>query len=105
MLVFTLFVLDSFGFIVRPATETDTGQPRVEPVCGYLVIHPELAVVFDTGIGAVDPETEAHYQTQRRSIELACRGARCSIDAIEVVVNSHLHFDHCGANPRFEGRP
>ncbi len=93
-----------FGFFVRPATETGTGQPRVEPVYGYLIKHPEMTVVFDTGIGAADPETEAYYQPQRRSLDLACREAECSIDDIDVIVNSHLHFDHCGANPRMAGR-
>jgi glyoxylase-like metal-dependent hydrolase (beta-lactamase superfamily II) len=92
------------GFFVRPAAETGTGQPRVEPVYGYLVRHPELTVVFDTGIGAVDPETEAHYQPRRRPLDLACGEAGCGIDAIDVVINSHLHFDHCGANATLAGR-
>ncbi len=92
------------GYFVRPAAETGTGQPRVEAVYGYLVTHPEVTVVFDTGIGAADPETEAHYQPQRRPLALACRDVGCSIDAIDIVVNSHLHFDHCGANPALAGR-
>lgn len=92
------------GFFVRPAAETGTGLPRVEPVYGYLVTHPELTVVFDTGIGAADPETEAQYQPHRRPLELASRDVGCSVDAIDVVVNSHLHFDHCGANPALGGR-
>ena len=92
------------GFFVRPATETGTGQPRVEAVYGYLVNHPELTVVFDTGIGAADPETEAHYQPHRRPLDLACGEAGCSVDAIDVVINSHLHFDHCGANATLAGR-
>ena len=92
------------GFFVRPAAETGTGQPRVEAVYGYLVNDPELTVVFDTGIGAADPETEAHYQPHRRPLDLACGEAGCSIDAIDVVINSHLHFDHCGANATLAGR-
>ena len=24
---------------------------------------------------------------------------------IDIVVNTHLHFDHCGGNHRFAGRP
>jgi N-acyl homoserine lactone hydrolase len=92
------------GFFVRPGVETGTGQPRVEAVYGYLVNHPELTVVFDTGIGAADPETEAHYQPHRRPLEVACRDAGCGLDAIDLVVNSHLHFDHCGANPALAGR-
>ena len=91
------------GFFVRPAAETGTGQTRVEAADGYLVTHPELTVVFDTGIGAADPETEVHYQPHRRSLDLACSEAGCSIDAIDVVINSHLHFDHCGANATLAG--
>ena len=32
-----------FGYFVRPAEETGTGTPRVEPVLGYLVEHPDGA--------------------------------------------------------------
>ena len=92
------------GFFVRPTTETGTGAPRVEAVYGYLVAHPELTVIFDTGIGAADSETEAHYQPHRRRLDLACKDAGYDIDAIDVVVNSHLHFDHCGGNPAMAGR-
>jgi N-acyl homoserine lactone hydrolase len=92
------------GFFVRPAAETGTDQPRVEAVYGYLVTHPELTVVFDTGIGAADPETETHYQPQRRPLALACRDLGYSIDEIDIIVNSHLHFDHCGGNPALAGR-
>ena len=92
------------GYFVRPAAETGTGAPRVEAVYGYFVTHPKLTVVFDTGIGAADPETEAHYQPHRRPLDLACAEVGCSVEAIDVVVNSHLHFDHCGANPALLGR-
>ena len=92
------------GFFVRPAAETGTGRPRVEPVYAYVIPHPELTVVYDTGIGAVDPETEVHYQPHRRSLAAACRNVGIALDAIDVVVNSHLHFDHCGANPALPGR-
>ncbi|HLI45542.1 MAG TPA: N-acyl homoserine lactonase family protein [Acidimicrobiales bacterium] len=92
------------GCFVRPSSETGTGRPRVEAVYGYLVVHPELTVVFDTGIGTADEETEAHYQPHRRPFALACREAGCDVGEIDVVVNSHLHFDHCGANPALPGR-
>jgi glyoxylase-like metal-dependent hydrolase (beta-lactamase superfamily II) len=86
------------GFFVRPASETGTGEDRVEPVHGYLIAHHELIICFDTGIGAVDLETEAHYRPVRRSLAEALAGSGVSTDDIDVVVNSHLHFDHCGAN-------
>jgi len=47
------------GFFVRPATEFGTGQPRVETVYSYLVNHPELTIIFDTGIGAADQTASA----------------------------------------------
>jgi hypothetical protein len=30
-----------FGYFIRPAGETGTGQPQVEPVVGYLVAQPD----------------------------------------------------------------
>jgi N-acyl homoserine lactone hydrolase len=92
------------GYFVRPAAETGTGQPRVEAVYGYLITHPEVTVIFDTGIGVADPETEAHYRPHRRSLDAACRDFGCDMGEIDVVVNSHLHFDHCGANPTLATR-
>ena len=47
------------GYFIRPASETGTGQPRVEPVLAYLVRREDQLILFDTGIGAADPGTEA----------------------------------------------
>lgn len=30
-----------FGYFVRPASEGTTGEPRVCPVLGYLIEHPD----------------------------------------------------------------
>jgi len=38
-----------FGYFIRPAEETGTGVPRVEPCLGYAVGHPEGMILFDTG--------------------------------------------------------
>lgn len=92
-----------FGYFVRPAAETGTGQPRVEPCLGYLVDHAGGMLLFDTGMGR-HPEVDAHYRPRRRSLgdALAAVGARP--EDIELVVNCHLHFDHCGGNPELVGR-
>ena len=86
------------GFFVRPATETGSGAVRVEPVLGYLVAHPDVTIMFDTGMGAVDPETEAHYQPFRRGLPEALAAIGSHLDDLDLVANCHLHFDHCGAN-------
>ncbi|MFY1670864.1 MBL fold metallo-hydrolase [Plantactinospora sp. WMMB334] len=93
------------GYFVRPAAEAGEPHPRVEPAYGYLVRRPEGLLLFDTGIGEVDPETGAHYRPVRRPVEAALAAAGIGLDEISLVVNCHLHFDHCGGNPALAGRP
>jgi glyoxylase-like metal-dependent hydrolase (beta-lactamase superfamily II) len=93
------------GYFIRPASETSTSQPRVEPVLAYLVQRDEGLILFDTGIGAADPETEAHYRPQRRALEGALASAGVTLGDVSLVVNCHLHFDHCGGNPLLGSKP
>ncbi|MFJ8637491.1 N-acyl homoserine lactonase family protein [Streptomyces sp. NPDC093568] len=93
------------GYFVRPASETGGPRPRVEPVLAYLAQCEEGLVLFDTGIGAADAETEAHYRPQRRPLEAALAAAGVTPADISLVVNCHLHFDHCGGNPLFSDKP
>ncbi|MFF2851765.1 N-acyl homoserine lactonase family protein [Streptomyces sp. NPDC058001] len=93
------------GYFVRPASETGGPEPRVEPVFAYLVRHDRGLLLFDTGIGAADTETEAHYRPRRRELEDALSMAGVRLTDISVLVNCHLHFDHCGGNPLLAGKP
>jgi N-acyl homoserine lactone hydrolase len=93
------------GSFVRPMQETATGQPRVEGVYGYLLQHPGGLVLLDTGIGEGDVETEAWYRPQRIPLPRALAGHGVSIEEVAIVVNCHLHFDHCGGNPLFARTP
>ncbi|MCM2579914.1 N-acyl homoserine lactonase family protein [Streptomyces meridianus] len=93
------------GYFIRPAEETDTDQPRVEPVLAYLVRREDDLILFDTGIGTADPGTEAHYRPRRRSLESALAASGVDLTDISLVVNCHLHFDHCGGNPLLAGKP
>jgi N-acyl homoserine lactone hydrolase len=93
------------GYFVRPASETDGAEPRVEPVLAYVVRCDEGVLLFDTGLGEGEPEVDAHYLPQRRPLRAALNDAGLSIQDISVVVNCHLHFDHCGGNPLFAGAP
>jgi N-acyl homoserine lactone hydrolase len=90
----------SFGYFIRPAGETGTGMPRVEPCLGYVVDHPDGLLLVDTGMGA-HPEVDAHYRPTRVPL-IAAVG---DLDDVRYVVNCHLHFDHCGGNPQLPGRP
>lgn len=93
-----------FGFFVRPAEETGTGAARVEPCLGYLIEHPDGLILMDTGMGA-DPEVDAHYRPVRRPLAVALGDAGVRPDDVTLVVNCHLHVDHCGGNPQLAGRP
>ncbi|MEU3372924.1 N-acyl homoserine lactonase family protein [Streptomyces sp. NPDC006660] len=93
------------GYFVRPAAETGGTQPRVEPALAYLVRHPDGLILFDTGIGAGDPETEAYYRPRRRALQDVLSASGVALDDISLVVNCHLHFDHCGGNPLLGGTP
>jgi N-acyl homoserine lactone hydrolase len=93
-----------FGYFVRPATETGTGGPRVEPCLGYLVEHPDGLLLVDTGMGG-HPEVDAHYRPRRVPLPEALARAGARPEEIRHVVNCHLHFDHAGGNPALAGRP
>lgn len=87
-----------FGYFVRPAEETGTGGPRVEPCLGYVIGHHEGMVLFDTGMGS-RPDVDAHYQPRRTGLREALAVIGVDIGDIGLAVNCHLHFDHCGGNP------
>ncbi|WP_327065165.1 N-acyl homoserine lactonase family protein [Kitasatospora sp. NBC_01250] len=93
------------GYFVRPAAEAGGPQPRVEPVLGHLLRHERGLILFDTGIGGGDPETEAYYRPRRRALPAALAAVGATVEDIDLVVNCHLHFDHCGGNPLLRGKP
>jgi N-acyl homoserine lactone hydrolase len=93
-----------YGYFVRPAEETGTGAPRVEPCLGYLVRHPDGVLLFDTGMGRNDG-VDDHYRPRRFAFAQALASVGATPDEVTHVVNCHLHFDHCGGNPALRGRP
>lgn len=91
------------GTFVRPPEETG-GAPRVEAVYAYAVPHASGLVLLDTGIGATDEETEAWYRPRRFPLAAVLAEHGWTLDDVHLVVNCHLHFDHCGGNPLLDGR-
>jgi N-acyl homoserine lactone hydrolase len=94
------------GYFIRPASETGSGAPQVEPVLGYLVpLDDGGLLLFDTGMGEGEADLEEHYRPHRRGLDEALHAAGVQLADVTLVVNCHLHFDHCGGNPRFAGKP
>jgi N-acyl homoserine lactone hydrolase len=62
-------------------------------------------ILLDSGIGRHHHEIDAIYQPKGPDLvdELAWWGI--DIGDVEGVINSHLHFDHCGQNNLFPGVP
>jgi N-acyl homoserine lactone hydrolase len=93
------------GRFIRPPAETGTEQPRVEIVLGYLVRHAQGTILLDTGMGDAGQETEEWYRPERVPLPEALQRKGMGLADIDLVVNCHLHFDHCGGNPLLAGTP
>ena len=58
-------------------------------------------VLVDTGIGSkLNEKSQAIYRNQARLMK-SFEQAGLSPDEIDIVINTHLHFDHCGWNTRY----
>jgi glyoxylase-like metal-dependent hydrolase (beta-lactamase superfamily II) len=66
----------------------------------YLVRTPEATVLLDTGVGPDVGRRYADFYTVERRPGLveSLAGLGIGPDGVDIVVNSHLHFDHCGGN-------
>jgi len=74
------------------------------PVHGFLVIHPGGAVLVDTGIGDQE-RVPADWRIVNRSVADALDEHGMTPGDIGLVINTHLHFDHCGQNAVFKHAP
>ena len=76
----------------------------VWPVHGFVVTHPGGAVLVDTGVGG--PQ---HFLDDQQVVNRSVADALAEIDMspadIGLVINTHLHFDHCGQNAVFRHAP
>src|SRR6478736_10058353 len=70
------------------------------PVYVHVIDHPDGRVLVDTGM------TELHSAVADLDPRLRPLSEQdFDIAGIDVVVNTHLHFDHCGRNHLFAGKP
>ncbi|HEU5325793.1 MAG TPA: MBL fold metallo-hydrolase [Candidatus Limnocylindria bacterium] len=70
------------------------------PVYVHLIDHPDARVLIDTGLTQLHP---AVVDMDPRLHPLREQGF--DVASVDVVVNTHLHFDHCGGNHLFAGTP
>lgn len=71
---------------------------RPFPVNAFVVHHPDGAIVIDTGIGFDNPFIDELYPHTAERLIYALNRVGVDERAVQCIVNSHLHFDHCGQN-------
>ncbi|MCG8590217.1 MAG: N-acyl homoserine lactonase family protein, partial [Proteobacteria bacterium] len=79
--------------------------PGSDQIFGFLIRDGEDRVLVDTGVGADNPLIEKLYRPRRVELAHALARAGASLEQVTAIVNSHLHFDHCGNNSLFPGIP
>jgi glyoxylase-like metal-dependent hydrolase (beta-lactamase superfamily II) len=89
--------------VTYPASHPLAGQDG--PVLAFAIRHPDGIVLVDTGVGEGNEWVETNYRPRSRDVGEALVGAKLDPDGVRAIVNSHLHFDHCGQNRAFPGVP
>ncbi len=74
------------------------------PVHGFVITHPGGALLVDTGVGGPD-ELLNDWRVVNHSAADALAELDMSPADIDLVINTHLHFDHCGQNAVFRHAP
>jgi glyoxylase-like metal-dependent hydrolase (beta-lactamase superfamily II) len=74
-------------------------------VFGFLIHHAQGPVLVDTGVGAGNDDIETLFAPVHHGIDSALSRAGVPRSDVRMVINSHLHFDHCGNNRLFPGVP
>ncbi|WP_431245545.1 N-acyl homoserine lactonase family protein [Leifsonia xyli] len=77
------------------------GEDEWMPVFVHLIDHPDGRILVDTGLTALHPAV-ADMDPQLEPLD---QHDDVDLGGIATVVNTHLHFDHCGGNHLFAGRP
>jgi len=75
------------------------------PVHGFVIKHPRAgAILVDTGVGW-PTELVKEWKVVNRHAADALGEHGLSPADVKIVINSHLHFDHCGQNAVFKHAP
>jgi len=76
------------------------------PVHGFVIKHPRAgAILVDTGVGWGDDRLIQEWRVVNRQAADALAEHDLSPADVHIVINSHLHFDHCGQNAVFKHAP
>jgi N-acyl homoserine lactone hydrolase len=75
------------------------------PVHGFVIKHPRAgAILVDTGVGWPTEVVQEWKVVNRHAADALAEHGLSPTD-VKIVINSHLHFDHCGQNAVFKHAP
>lgn len=84
-------------------------HPRADagscPIVAHVINHPDGLIVVDTGPRQGHPVIDELYSPDVHTIVEALHKADFDERDVAAVVNSHLHFDHCGNNHLLDPAP
>ena len=79
--------------------------PGIDTVYGFVVRYADDCVLIDTGVGRGSALIDKLYKPVCVDFSAALSSVGVSMSDVTAIVNSHLHFDHCGNNSLFPGVP
>jgi N-acyl homoserine lactone hydrolase len=86
---------------VTPVHVADlVAEGELMPVNVHVIDHPDGRVLVDTGLTELHPLV-ADMDPRLRPLS----EQDFDLAGVDIVVNTHLHFDHCGGNHLFAGKP
>ena len=75
------------------------------PVYGFLILSGDHVALVDTGVGDGNDYIERQFEPTRPSLINALARHDVALGDVTLLINSHLHFDHCGSNRLFPQIP
>lgn len=91
---------DGIGITPIHVGDLLVADDEVMPIVVHLIDHPDGRILVDTGLTRVHPAVADMDPRLRPLTE-----HDVDLSTVTAVVNTHLHFDHCGGNHLFAGTP
>jgi len=89
--------------LTLPADHPEAKRSREAVVFGFAIDHPDGVIVVDTGVGRGNAFVDEVYRPSVLDLAQGLAAVHLDPTRVMAIVNSHLHFDHCGQNPVFYG--
>jgi 4-pyridoxolactonase len=103
-----VYLLDNGTLLLDKSFATWNHNQGVEfrfPVYAVYIDHPDAKIMLDTGFDKAWVERKLPFEKPEQSEEqtIPAQLARLGVkpEEIDIVINSHLHFDHCSGNTLF----